>query len=379
MTFRHFAPALALSFLMISCAAEMTPQQKAQIEQQRRAEAAKKRAQAEKKAKVRAEAERKKRKKKAEAAREKRELDARFDQIIKEMKRLIQAGKAAEKNGKLRKAFDFYNKLLKQQFAWFKLFGLEKLSEEKRFKMTDRTRRSILRVAAKLDPPPAIPFAVERHSIRASTFLKTARSKEDFNRVIGEYIKALKIAPWWADGYFNLALVFEKAERIDLAILNVKLYLTVKPNAPDTKAFRQKLIALEAMNEQLAPYKAWLGKWGGKGQLAMKLDGDTLSLVFVKPGDYFSGLGYRIGDKYISGKLDGKTLRGTYFSRFGRKYPAQVINCFGRMRKIQMAATLSKNGRKIIMKYRSIATFNTKTCQITKTKSYTHPIGKYSR
>ena len=253
MLFRRLAPALALFFLMISCAAEMTPEQKARAEQQRRAAKAKKE------------------RAKFELKKKQQVWKDRLKNISKEIKAIRESGQAAEKSGKLRQAFQLYMESFRKYTDWYSAYALPYPPKNstspypvaKRHGNEKIIRHLILRVSAKLDPPPAIPPAIERHSVRAGVYIRRAQSKAELGKAIAEYWSALSIAPWWVDGYFNIALVMEKAERVDLAIQYLKLYLAGKPNAPDIRSVRRKLIALEVVSEEMAPFKPWLGVWRG--------------------------------------------------------------------------------------------------------------------
>ena len=55
------------------------------------------------------------------------------------------------------------------------------------------------------------------------------------------YREALKIAPWWAEGHFNRALVLSEIGEYDLAIVEMKRYLLLSPNAPDARAAQDKI------------------------------------------------------------------------------------------------------------------------------------------
>lgn len=61
---------------------------------------------------------------------------------------------------------------------------------------------------------------------------------------------AIKLAPWWANAYFNLALVLEKLRNYKMAIDNLNLYLLAVPDAPDAAAVKEKIYEIEFLEKQ---------------------------------------------------------------------------------------------------------------------------------
>ena len=59
------------------------------------------------------------------------------------------------------------------------------------------------------------------------------------------YEQALNIAPWWADGHFNRALLLGEAEDYAEAVPEMKKYLVLEPNAKDARAAQDKLYQWE--------------------------------------------------------------------------------------------------------------------------------------
>ena len=43
------------------------------------------------------------------------------------------------------------------------------------------------------------------------------------------YIEALQTAPWWSEGYFNVALLYAELKNIEGAIRNMKRFLLLEP------------------------------------------------------------------------------------------------------------------------------------------------------
>ncbi len=55
----------------------------------------------------------------------------------------------------------------------------------------------------------------------------------------------------WAIGYFNLALLLAEEERYSEAILNMKKYLELQPNAPDARKAQDKIYIWEDKENSL--------------------------------------------------------------------------------------------------------------------------------
>jgi predicted TPR repeat methyltransferase len=62
---------------------------------------------------------------------------------------------------------------------------------------------------------------------------------------IRELQEALRIAPWWADGYFNLAGVLKAAHRPGQAAEALQLYLLVDPGAKNAQDVKMEIYKLE--------------------------------------------------------------------------------------------------------------------------------------
>ena len=113
--------------------------------------------------------------------------------------------------------------------------------------------RQSIEVVKKLDPPPAIPEEVRKLAVFAQTATKQAKDEKGYDRAIDEYIKAITLAPWWADMYVNLALLQEQTGRFPEAIESLKLYLLASPSAPDAQTVQTKIYELEFKMKSAKP------------------------------------------------------------------------------------------------------------------------------
>jgi hypothetical protein len=105
-------------------------------------------------------------------------------------------------------------------------------------------REKVIGLAQNLKPAPAVPVEARRPFVMAATYQKEAKTPADFGLAVDSYRDALKAAPWWGDGYYNLSVALESAGRIAEAKDALQLYLLTKPK--DAEAAQDRLFALEA-------------------------------------------------------------------------------------------------------------------------------------
>ncbi len=145
-------------------------------------------------------------------------------------------GQAAEKAGKLREALTHY------------VAALQSVSESSADDL--RRREAIIRLVQKLSPPPSIPEEATRFSVRGEIAIKEAKNTADFGEAAKEFSKAVRVAPWWVDGYYNLAVAQEKAGQLNEAIRSLNLYLLAAPASSDTEKVKRQIYALEYRQER---------------------------------------------------------------------------------------------------------------------------------
>ena len=143
-------------------------------------------------------------------------------------------GQEAEDEGKLRQALTHY------------MSALESTSEES----SRGLREKIIKLVQKIQPPPSVPEEALRYMGRGQAAFEIAKGHEDYKRAIDEFRKAVRLAPWLADGYYNLALVQEKAGDFDNAMRSFKLYILAAPSATDTEEVKTRIYGLEYKAEQ---------------------------------------------------------------------------------------------------------------------------------
>ena len=101
-----------------------------------------------------------------------------------------------------------------------------------------------------MKPAPAMSEEAQKHLGRGQAAVEIAKTSEDFLLAISEFKKALRLAPWLANAYFNLAVVQEKAGQFNEAMQNYKLYLLAAPSASDAQDVKTRIYGLELKAER---------------------------------------------------------------------------------------------------------------------------------
>ena len=262
-------------------------------------------------------------------------------------RRMLEKADETARNGELRRAFQCYT-------AYFQL--CEDLCSE------DEAVNGMIRVFTNLNPPPVVPEEAKRHAVRAQTYLQTAKMDQDYAKALKEYEKALLLAPWWADAYFNCALAQEAAEDFEGAIRSWNLFLAAAPNDASAGKIQNKIYALEVQAEKMAPFKPWLGKWRSPSGsvLKMKVEGNLLYLVEVAPSPAALKTGWRAGDRVLYGVVSGSKMHGKCLMM---NDDVDVIRCFGEKFEMDARAELSPDGKTITV-WEKAANFQINTCKI---------------
>jgi tetratricopeptide (TPR) repeat protein len=88
---------------------------------------------------------------------------------------------------------------------------------------------------------PELPEEVRRYMVQAEALVRS----QDPDRASCLYVLALDLAPWWATGHYNLALYLAALDEFDGAIIEMKRYLALSPDAPDARAAQDKIYEWE--------------------------------------------------------------------------------------------------------------------------------------
>jgi len=109
-----------------------------------------------------------------------------------------------------------------------------------------RLREQIIALAQKLAAAPVVPEEARRHFVIANTYVRDAKTPENYNQAIVEYRNALLLAPWFGDAYSNLGVALEAAGNHSEAVRMLKLYLLTNPSPADARSAQDRIYEIEA-------------------------------------------------------------------------------------------------------------------------------------
>jgi len=156
-------------------------------------------------------------------------------------------------------------------------------------------REKIVRLGAKIKPPPAVPEDANRAFVKGNVFQKQATDASGYELAIAAYREALRVAPWWADAYYNLAVALESDRKFNEAIDATRLYMASVPaGSAEAREAQNRIYALEASDE-LASKQAATAARAEEERRRPTVEG-TWSLVMfdfqvVRNGDQFRIVG----------------------------------------------------------------------------------------
>ena len=129
------------------------------------------------------------------------------------------AGLAAEKAGQVHQALDHY------------MAALQALPDPPPVETDQRLRERIIRLASKLDPPPAVPEEARQRIFKSQAAYKSAQNPDELKIAVSELQRTLRAAPWVASGYFILGELQKKLGNGQVSERSFWLYLRAVPIA----------------------------------------------------------------------------------------------------------------------------------------------------
>ena len=88
---------------------------------------------------------------------------------------------------------------------------------------------------------PSFPEDARRFKIQAETAMREKRYADAVNI----YEKGLSIAPWWAEGHFNRAMMLKELDMYASAVVEMKRYLKLDPHAANSRTVQDKIYEWE--------------------------------------------------------------------------------------------------------------------------------------
>jgi len=89
---------------------------------------------------------------------------------------------------------------------------------------------------------PPFPEEARRFKVLAESAVE-AKSVE---QATSHYTSALQAAPWWVEGYFNVALLYSELKNYDGAIRNMRRFLLLEPNHPKAREAQDQIYRWES-------------------------------------------------------------------------------------------------------------------------------------
>jgi Protein kinase domain len=108
-------------------------------------------------------------------------------------------------------------------------------------------REKAIALALQINPAPAVPDDAEQEIARGESELKVAATAADYRAAASALRKGLKMVPWVAAGYMDLAGAEEKAGDYAGAIASFKYYSLANPQASDAAEVQSKIADVEQL------------------------------------------------------------------------------------------------------------------------------------
>ena len=93
------------------------------------------------------------------------------------------------------------------------------------------------------NPKPEMPEAARKFKVQAEFAVQEKR----LDQAVELYGKALEIVPWWPEGHYQLALVLGEQKKYLDALIEMKRYLLLAPDAPDARAAQDNIYRWESV------------------------------------------------------------------------------------------------------------------------------------
>lgn len=162
---------------------------------------------------------------------------------------LLSLGVSLEESNHHSEAFHFYREALS---LW---------ETETPWRESMKIRSKILEVVGEMNEAPAMPDSAKQHSENARREIENAKKIGDLGNSVTEFRQALLDAPWWAGGYYNLAILLAQVGRYDEALELMDLYLQHAERMGKPEEARRKIAELRAQKREYEALQALQGDW----------------------------------------------------------------------------------------------------------------------
>lgn len=115
-----------------------------------------------------------------------------------------------------------------------------------------KTREALIESYTSQQPLPPIPEEARQLFQQASALMKQSSAPSELGKPIDLLEKALVIAPWWGNAYYNLSRAWELKGKYDFALEQLNYYLELKPSEADAAEARAHIAVIQAEKETVA-------------------------------------------------------------------------------------------------------------------------------
>lgn len=138
---------------------------------------------------------------------------------------------------------------------------LRLLSDVRENPEDNAAREKLLYYVRAMRGKPPIPVEAKKFYIRAMAAQLDAVNDDDFDKVAKIYEKALEIAPWWGQCYYNRGKALEAAKRFEEAAEAMRFYKLTKEPGP-AAAKNSPAAAPPPAPKPAGPKPDFRGSWG---------------------------------------------------------------------------------------------------------------------
>src|SRR5207249_147720 len=107
----------------------------------------------------------------------------------------------------------------------------------------------VIEIFKQLEPPPAVPEEAREPFVMGATVLKESNDAANATKAAELFGKAIHLAPWFAEAYYDRALARETAGQFSEATDDLKRYLEFKLTDTERREAQDKIYALKAKTE----------------------------------------------------------------------------------------------------------------------------------
>lgn len=111
--------------------------------------------------------------------------------------------------------------------------------------MTTEQGAAAIKAMAMLLPELPARLSLPEGARRLKVQAELAVREKKFQDAADLYGESLRVAPWWAEGHFNQALVLGEIKNYDIAVREMGYYLQLAPDAPNARAAQDKIYEWE--------------------------------------------------------------------------------------------------------------------------------------